>query len=62
MYESYRNLSAAEKKGARLVSRVIMSQNELPPLFWPHGSLTVWGKITDKAARVELLDHYAARK
>ena len=25
-------------------------------------SLTVWGKITDKAAKVEILDHYVAKK
>ena len=26
------------------------------------GGLTVWGKIMDEAARVEVLDHYAAKK
>jgi hypothetical protein len=26
------------------------------------GGLTIWGKITDESARVEVLDHYAAKK
>ena len=26
------------------------------------GRLTLWGKITDKAARVEVLDQYIAKK